>query len=186
MDWLGLRAVYIVGICLFWFTFVYLRCKENPSILKDWGIQKQGFRQAFFFLLPFSISCVTAALIFGLLGKGYPLNWHILPFIVLYPLWGLIQQFILLGLITGNLKAFMKGRFSNTRIIFVTSILFSLIHYPDWYLMIFTFVMEWFFTMAFLRWKNIWPLGLFHGWIATFVLFFILGRDLWIELIADF
>ncbi|MFA7489561.1 MAG: CPBP family glutamic-type intramembrane protease, partial [Mariniphaga sp.] len=68
----------------------------------------------------------------------------------------------------------------------LTSVVFAWVHYPSLPLMIFTFFMELLFLFAFFKWKNLWPLGLFHGWIASFLLFIVLDRDLWIELWSVF
>ena len=186
MDRLNMRAVYIVIICLFWITYVYLKYKSDHSVLKQWGIQRQNFKQSFLFILPFALICITGIGIYGYLSRAYTLNWHILPIFMLYPLWGLIQQFMITGIISGNLKAIGKSRLKNYQVILITSLLFSSVHYPSAFLMSFTFIMQWVFTSAFLRWKNIWVLGLYHGWIATLLLFYVQGRDLWIELFMGF
>lgn len=181
-----MRAVYIVLICLFWLTYIYLKYKRNHAAIKDWGIRRKNFKKTFLFLLPFAIICISGIGIYGYLFRSNLIDWHILPILILYPLWGLIQQFIVVGLISGNLMAIKNPRFSNFQIILLTSLFFSLVHFPSAFLMFFTFIMQWIFTTAFLRWKNIWPLGLYHGLIATFLLFYIMGRDLWVELYAGF
>jgi hypothetical protein len=186
MDWLNMKASYIVFICLFWSVYIFIKFKSNPSMLIDWGIQKQNFKLTFLFILPFAIISMIGIAIYGFVTQSYVLNWHILPIFLLYPLWGLIQQFIVVGLITKNLKSLSNPVLSNFQVILLTSLIFSLAHYPSPFLMFFTFIMQWIFTTAFLRWRNIWPLGLFHGWIATFLLFYALGRDLWDELLAGF
>lgn len=186
MDRFNMRAVYIFIICIFWIIYVYLKYKGDHSVLEKWGIQKLYFKQSFLFLLPFAIVCITGIVIYGYISRVHILTWHFLPVFMLYPVWGLIQQFMMTGLISGNLKAMKSIRFDNYQIVLVTSLLFSLAHYPDGFLMIFTFIMQCMFTIVFLRWKNIWPLGLYHGWIATFLLYYVLGRDLWIELFAGF
>jgi membrane protease YdiL (CAAX protease family) len=186
MDWLNMKAFYIFFICLFWSVYVYFKYKANPVTLKEWGIQKRNFKPTFFFLLPFAVISMSGIGIYGYIAGTNVLNRHILYILLLYPLWGLIQQFMVAGLISGKLKALENPRFTNYQIILLTSLLFSLAHYPSGFLMIFTFMMQWIFTTAFLRWKNIWPLGLFHGWIGAFLLFYVMGRDLWAELLASF
>jgi uncharacterized protein len=186
IDWLNLRAFYIGIICLFWITYIYLKYKSNPKSLVHWGIRKQGFKQSFLFILPIAVISTTGIVAYGYLSGAYILNWHILPILILYPLWGLIQQFVMIGLIAGNLKAMNKTRFKNYQIILLTSLLFSLVHYPIGFLMIFTFIMELIFLFVFFRWKNIWPLGLYHGWIATLLLYYVMERDLLIELFKGF
>jgi len=36
----------------------------------------------------------------------------------------------------------------------------------------------------FLKYRNLWALGLFHGWLAAVFYFLALGRDPWLELIG--
>ena len=186
MDWLDLRAAYIAGICLFWLTYIYIKYRKDPSVIILWGIQKKNFKTTFLFLLPFATVFMAGIGIYGYLSEAILWNWHILPIFMLYPVWGLIQQFMVAGLVSGNLKSIKNPQFSNYQIILLTSSLFSLVHYPDGFLMLFTFMMQWVFTTAFLRWKNIWPLGIYHGWIATFLLYYVLERDLWMELASGF
>lgn len=181
-----MRVFYILFICVFWSAYVYLKFKANPAALKEWGILKQNFKPTFLFLLPFASVSIAGIGIYGYIAGANILNGHILYLLILYPLWGLIQQFLIAGLISGKLKALENPRFTKFQIILLTSLFFSLVHFPNAFLMFFTFIMQWVFTTAFLRWNNIWPLGLFHGWIATFLLFYIMGRDLWVELYVGF
>jgi membrane protease YdiL (CAAX protease family) len=186
IDWLNLRAIYIVLICLFWVSYIFYRYKSDPSILSRWGIQQQNFRATFLYLFPFAIVCMAGFVIYGMVAQTALINWHIIPILIAYPLWGLMQQFIVAGLMAGNLRAIRNPGFKKYQIILITSLLFSLVHYPDGSLMLFTFIMQWIFTTAFLRWQNIWSLGLYHGLIGTILLFFIMGRDLWEELLSGF
>jgi hypothetical protein len=74
-----------------------------------------------------------------------------------------------------SLKACSKGITSPLRV-------FAWVHYPSLPLMVFTFFMELVFLVAYFKWRNLWALGLYHGWVASLLLFFVLGRDLWNEL----
>ena len=186
IDWLNLRAIYIVLICLFWVGYIFYRYKSDPSILSRWGIQLQNFTATFLYLLPFAVVSIAGFVIYGLVAQTAIINWHMILILLVYPLWGLMQQFIVAGLFAGNLRVIRNPKFKKYQIVLITSMLFSLVHYPDGLLMVFTFIMQWFFTTAFLRWKNIWPLGLYHGFIATILLFFVMGRDLWEELLSGF
>ncbi|MBN2274863.1 MAG: CPBP family intramembrane metalloprotease [Bacteroidales bacterium] len=114
------------------------------------------------------------------------LNWHVIPVFLSYPVWGVMQQFMMLGLLAGNLISIKKTKLKSVQVIFITSLIFSIVHYPDLSLMMFTFLMQLVFTAVYLKWRNLWALGLAHGWIATFLLFIILKRDLWVEFFAWF
>jgi len=186
MDWLQMRAFYIVGACLFWFIYVFVNYKKNCNLLKDWGFQKKNFRQSFLFLLPVLIVSITLIVIYGLINNTVVLSWNIIIIFLLYPVFGLFQQFMMVGLIAGNLISIEKIRFKKYQVIILTAIIFSLIHYTSIFLMIFTFFLELIFTIVYLKWRNLWTLGLYHGWIATFLLFYVLERDLWMELFKWF
>jgi uncharacterized protein len=182
MNWLELRVFYIVAACLFWIAFIYFRYRNNRLILNYWGFRRKNFKKAFLFILPFALAVVAGVAWYGIKYNAAFLNRHILPIILVYPLWGVIQQFLILALIAGNLYAIQSVRLTKLQVILFVSVIFSLVHYPSFPLVVFTFFMELLFGLAYFRWRNLWPLGLFHGWIASLVLFFVLGRDLWSEL----
>ena len=182
MDWLELRVFYIGVACLFWMVYIYKRYQGNKLILKHWGFRKDYFKQAFLFLMPFALAIIAAIIWYGISYKATFLNWHAIPVFMFYPAWGIIQQFLMLALIAGNLQAMIAVKLSKSQIILLTSALFALVHYPSLPLMIFAFLMELLFTSTYFRLRNLWPLGLYHGWIGSLFLFFVLGRDLWSEL----
>ena len=70
------------------------------------------------------------------------LTLHILPLLVTYPIWGTIQQFLTIGLIAGNLNHLKSVRLNKNVIIFLTAMLFYVVHYPSIWLMIGTFVLS--------------------------------------------
>jgi hypothetical protein len=186
MDWLQMRAFYICGACLFWLIYVLIKYKSDKNILKNWGFKPDGFRQSFLFLIPFTIASIITFSFFAYYNNTINLNWHILPVFLFYPAWGLIQQFMMLGLITANLKSIKRVKFNNLQIALITACIFSMVHYPYVSLMIYTFIMQIIFTIVYLKWGNLWSLGIHHGWIATFLLYFMLKRDLWTEFFAWF
>ena len=106
--------------------------------------------------------------------------------IIFYPVWGIIQQFLIVTLFAGNLQVIISVNFSKSQILLLTSMVFAWVHYPSLPLMVFAFFMELVFLIAYFKWKNLWPLGLYHGWVSSLLLFFVLGRDLWNELWAIF
>jgi hypothetical protein len=182
MDWLGWRLFYISGAMLFWGVYIFLRYRKDPRILQLWGIRKRNFRRTFLFLLPFALVMVGLIAVYGFYVKANFLNWRIIPVLAIYPLWGIIQQFMMIALVAGNLQAIRSLRFRRSQVMVGTSLLFAMVHYPYLPLMIYAFLMEMVFIYTFFRWRNIWPLGLYHGWVSSLFLFFVSGRDLWKEL----
>jgi len=186
MDWLEMRAFYITSSSLFWLWYVYYRYKRDKTILKYWGFKKSDFYESWKILLPFFILSSTLAVLYAR-NNGIPVfQLKIIPVLVLYPVWGLIQQFIFLCIIALNLKQLRFFSANKYTLFLVVSFLFSLIHYPDYFLMGITFVMELVFLLSFWKWRNIWAIGIAHGLIATFLLYYVFGRDLWRELFAWF
>lgn len=187
MEWLNMVAFYITGVCLFWIGYIIYRYVNDRTVLIKWGFRKDGFSQTLVFLIPFIIICIFGSIILGEVNTSISiLNWRIVPILFLYPLWGLFQQYIMLVLIADNLIELEKIELKKYQAIIITSLLFSFIHYPSLFLMVFTFFMELIFLFAWFRWKNLLALGLTHGIIATFLLFYVLERDLWIELFEWF
>ncbi|GAB4312834.1 MAG: hypothetical protein Kow00127_03520 [Bacteroidales bacterium] len=181
MDWLNMRAIYIVAICSAWIAFIYYRQKSDDKALERWGIRRQNFFSALAGLFPFALVSVAGSLIFWRYS-GHPLpSWHILMVLVLYLAWGTFQQFILVSLIV--LKLLSYGRLTA---ILTGAILFSLIHTPDPLLMVYTFIMEVWFISVFIKYRNLWSLGVTHGLAGTALLYFVQNRDLWAELLAWF
>ncbi len=182
MDWLNFRAFYIAAACIFWSVYIYKRYRGNKHILQQWGFRKDYFKQAFFFLAPFALVMVAAIVWYGISYNAVFINWHVIPVFVFYPAWGIIQQFLIVALVVGNLQSVTTMNLSKFQLYLFTSLAFALVHYPSLPLMIFTFLMELVFLTAWFKWRNIWALGLYHGWVASLLLYFVLDRDLWNEL----
>ena len=182
VDWLKLRLFFILFACLFWLIFIYKKYKNDPQILKNWGFQNYNLKQSFLALLPFALFGIAGIIIYGVTTNSALLSWHIIPILVFYPAWGLIQQFLIVGLIAGNLRTPDAGKIADLQIILFTALLFSLVHFPHISLVFYAFVLELILTSIYFKWKNLWSIGLFHGWVSSFFLFFVLGRDLLTEL----
>lgn len=181
MDWLNMRAIYITAVCLIWVAYIYYRYTKDKTVLKKWGFQRHNFRKSFIILLPFTVISIAGSIIYGrLLGHPFQ-NWYILLVLGLYLVWGAFQQFIIVGLIVQYLT-----KLGNIFTIIIGSFLFCLIHSPDILLMTYTFFMEVLFISVYLKFRNIWALGLAHGLAATFLLYFVQNRDLWAELLSWF
>ncbi|MGM0531766.1 MAG: CPBP family glutamic-type intramembrane protease [Bacteroidota bacterium] len=182
MDWLEMRGLYIGAACLFWMLFIAKRYKENNEVLRDWGFRKNHFKKTFLFILPFAGVLVAGIIWYGISFNARFLNWHVIPVLLLYPAWGMIQQFMMIGIIAGNLQKIDSLNLDIPQIVLLISLLFALIHYPSVPIMAFAFFMELLFASVYFKWRNLWPLGLYHGWLGSLFLFFVLGRDLWNEL----
>jgi len=182
VDWLGFRLFFIVTASLFWFLYILSRYKKEEDILLRWGFQNTGFKKTFIFCMPFILIVMLGIIGYSIFfGKGISVL-NFLSVFGLYPFWGGIQQFLVAGLVAGNLRSLPFENLNDNQIILLVSSLFSLAHSPDIYLMAFTLTMELFFLSAYFRWRNLWALGILHGWLGGMFLYFVMHRDLWTEL----
>lgn len=183
VDIFPLKFWYIIIAITFWIGYILYRSLKNYQILSYWGFHRKGFKNLFFKILPIAFAAVTLFLIYGVLNNTLIISWHILPTLLLYPIWGTIQQFLMIALVAVNLDDFKGTKIPRLIIIGVTAILFSIVHYPSMLLIAGTFVLGLFYAFLFLRYRNIWVLGIYHGWLGAFFYFFVLNRDSWIEVL---
>jgi hypothetical protein len=182
----GFRAngIFIGLAILGWGLYVALRMRTNRSILKDWGFARDGLSPA---LLRSSLVALAGALGMAVLAMrrgSLSLHWHMLPLLLLYPVWGLTQQFLVQAMVSRNLSR-LRGPFSSTvAITLISAGLFAMVHLPDGNLMAATFVLGLAFTPIYLKWRNLWPLGIYHGWLGILAYFWLLGRDALVGLLG--
>lgn len=176
-DWLDLQLWYTVAAIIFWTTYVLLRHKAAPSVLKRWGFQRAGMREAAVLsgmaLLAGGSFCVAYAIVTG----EALINTNLVLIFLLYPAWGLIQQFLVVALLADNLMALTHERASEFVIVMVSALIFSAIHIPEPGLMVATFFLGATTTLIFFRTRNLWIIGILHGWFASLLYFLVLRHD---------
>ena len=126
-------------------------------------------------LLPCGVAAVVVMLGYGLLADTLIFSWRFFLLLALYPAWGLVQQFLVVGLLAGNLRR--DGRLPEGVIIPVIAVLFAAIHLPSIPLVVVAGITAAITTSVYFKYGNLFPLGLFHGWIGSLAYFFVLGRD---------
>lgn len=177
MDYLNWRLPFVIAAILAWLYYVIYRYKKDKHVLKDWGFRRDNFKPVLKLMLPFALISIASFFIIGYLQGTINLTWHIIPLLITYPIWGSVQQFLTIGLLVGNLKDFKKTKFNKGFIIFITAIFFSVVHYPSIWLMIGTFILALFYGYIYLKAKNIYVLGLFHGWLGALFYYTVVNQD---------
>ncbi len=181
-GWLDRRLVYIAAACLFWTLFVVVRATAEPSVLAEWGFTSRNFGRSLKLLLPAGLLAMSGFLVYGMLAGSMVRNWHFLPVGLLYPFWGLVQQFLVVALVAGNIEK--HSRIPQWGIVVLTALVFAAAHVPSLPLALAAFFLAAVTTSVYFRTRNLWALGLFHGWFATGLYYFALGQDPWKELIS--
>lgn len=177
MDYLNWRLPYVIFAVTSWFVYIIYSYKQDRSILAYWGFRTDTFKSALKLMLPFGIISIVVFIVVGYYQDTLNVTWHILPLLITYPIWGTIQQFLTIGLIAGNLNNLKSVRLNKYVIIFLTAILFSVVHYPSMWLMIGTFILALFYGYVYLKVKNLYLMGLFHGWLGALFYYTVVNKD---------
>ena len=186
MDWLNWKLPFIVLAILGWAGYVVMRERQVPGILRHWGFRTDTFPLAMYVVLPFGIVSVALFFVIGFYFGTINMTWHIIPILILYPIWGTIQQFLVIGLVAGNLKEVKRHKLSDTVIIVLTALLFGLLHYPFFWLIVGTFVLALFYGYVYLKVRNVYVMGIFHGWLGGIFFYTVVGRDPFAETFGRF
>ncbi len=179
---IGAKGLFIGLASLSWVGYIFWRVQQDSTLWVRWGFHVENLRAAFFWpTLIFVIGVVLMAW-YGMANVRMFWPGHIFVLLLLYPLWGILQQFLVQALGVANLIILFPKQGWIVALP-VGVVLFSLVHYPDgWLLMGATGIMACVFIPCYLRDRNLWPLGLYHGWLGTFFYLWVLGRDPWLEI----
>jgi uncharacterized protein len=176
-DWLKLDLEFTVGAIVFWVAYVVLRHKANPTVLKRWGFRRAGMEEASLLGAGAFIVGAGFCVVYAAAAGGAIVNGNLALIMLLYPAWGLIQQFLVVALLADNLMALTRERTPEFVIVMVTALVFSAIHFPETDLMIATFFLGAATTLIFFRTRNLWTIGVLHGWFASLFYFLVMGHD---------
>lgn len=181
MDFLEWRFLYITTAIIAWSIYIFYCKRQNADILKYWGFRTDNLSRVASMVLPFGLISLIAFIVTGHFLNTLNVTWHIVPILIIYPLWGTIQQFLIISLIAGNMKDLKGQEWSNLTIMLATAFMFAVVHYPNVWLIFGTFILALFYTYIFLRNRNVFILGLFHGWLGGIFFYTIVDRDPFLE-----
>jgi len=183
---LNAKVVFIAVALIGWSGYLAMRVRKDRRLLKAWGFRCDNIRSTFIISSFATAIGILAMAVIALTQKSLSFHWHMLPLLLLYPIWGVIQRFLVQALVAGNLSRSSGMIGSAWFVTIVSAALFALVHMPDLKLAIGTFCLGLAFTPIYLRWRNLWPLGIYHGWLAVFAYFWVLHRDPWLEVFGSF
>ena len=178
-------AIFIPLAAAGWGGYVYYRAREDPNFLRRAGFTSENLGPAFR-----DASLLAAGSLVLMAGVGaaqgsLSLDADMLPALLLYPAWGLLQQFLVQGLVAGNLTETSGWVGSPYFITPVAAAVFGSVHLPNWKLAAGTFGLGLAYTPLYLKHGNLWPLGIYHGWLGTFYYFWVLDRNPWAMMVGQ-
>jgi uncharacterized membrane protein YhaH (DUF805 family) len=149
VDVFRAKALFIALAGLGWSVYFVYRVRRDRSVLQDWGFREKNLRPASLATLVVLLGGLVALLLLSS-GQGrVRLDLHMIPLLLLYPVWGLLQQFLVQALFVRNLH---DAGASILVIVLAAAVLFGLVHLPDWKLAIATFILGAALTPIYLRW----------------------------------
>jgi len=137
------------------------------------GFRWRNFKECMQTLAPAVALLALSLLASGVLlqtRRNITLDKGMLCFLAYCP-WGLFQQYLLNGYFANRLLAVASAR----RVPLIAAALFSGTHLPNWFLMLVTFALGYCSTKIYLKYRNVYFLGLAHGTIGT--LLFVVVPD---------
>lgn len=179
VNLLDLKFWFILITGTGWIFYLLLNTSLHPDRVKTWGFRREGFRKSLGFLLIPAMLVVALSYGYGVYQGHLILNWNLLPVLLFYPVWGTVQQWLVISLFGHNLL-----KVESLPVIGVyttTALLFGIIHYPSGLLIAGTFLLALVYLYVFSKFQNLWALGVLHGWLGGIFYFFALGRDPWVE-----
>ena len=177
---LGLQGIYIVAAIVLWIGFVIMTAMRRPAVAREWGFRRDNLWPALQASAAFFLPVMLIMAVIAWSRGNLVVSSSLVAMLLLYPAWGLVQQFLVQALLVTNLaKGPLRGR--RVALIGVGGALFSVVHLGNGFLVLGAALIGAAFVALYLRYRNLWPLGLFHGWLATLFYLWLLERDKWAE-----
>ena len=180
----GAKGLFIALASVSWVGYILWRVRQDSSLWVKWGFQTKKLLSAFLWPTVIFVVATIAMAWYGVTNGRVLWEGHILFLLLLYPLWGVLQQFLVQALGVANLMTLFPRQGWMVAMP-VGILLFAIIHFPNGLLMIATGLMAGLFIPCYLRDRNLWPLGLYHGWLGTFFYLWVLGKDPWISVFGE-
>lgn len=180
-----LRGLFIAVALVAWSTYIASRVRSDPRVLVAWGLSSQGLRPTIRVGALVATLALAAMALHAVLLENLRLHWHMLPLLLLYPVWGLVQQLLVQGMFVSNVLPVSSRPLARAGAIVVAGLLFGCVHLPDLVSVSSTALMGTVFAGIFVRHRNVWPLGVLHGVLGVPFFFWVLERDPLLELLQS-
>jgi len=199
-------GVFLIACTTLWASwFIFQRGRHGSKIFFVWGLRIDQPNLKYSFILPsiFALLAIVGIAIAAVVQEHRMQfdNWHLWLVLVLYPFWGLLQQVLVFSFLVRHLNWWYTGSedkniinmswttgkgcwrsqrcllFCVALCIFIPPFAFTLLHSPDGWFMAFAGVMGFFWAISYLVYRNVLPLGLYHGLLLALFYFWFVGRD---------
>ncbi len=175
-------AAFIVGCITAWSSYLALQVWRDPRLLDRWGLRAGNELQPLLGVVAplLAVSVAAGAVVALIRGKPLWADWLWLS-LLLYPLWGVVQQWLVQALVVDNVRALLG--WSLPACMALGGLGFGIIHLEHPLLVAATGVLGAVYVALFQRYRNLWPLGVCHGWLGSLFYPWVLDRNPLAEII---
>ncbi|MFH1176195.1 MAG: CPBP family intramembrane glutamic endopeptidase [Acidobacteriota bacterium] len=167
------KTAFVLVALLVWGAYLGARLRATPVLLRDWGLRTDTAMPALRVTATATLPALVALVGYAFTAGHFPPPRGFWIILLIYPAWGIAQQFLLNAMLASNLRRFLPGSVA----LLLAAVLFSLSHAPDLPVMALTLPVALLWAWIYARWPNLWVLGIAHGIIGTVVFYGVLGRD---------
>lgn len=175
---LGLAAVALIALASRRSRKLWMR---EQKVQSDPRLRAaRATRLAAAFTLPVTVLFLLVGLRLGYSAEGWGGalervgNWHLLPALLLYLAWGLLQQFVFQFYLLGRLLYILPAAAA----IALTGIAFSMVHFPRVPVMAVTLIAGIVWALIYRRYRSLLPLAVSHALLGATLHYWVFGRDL--------
>lgn len=172
-DLLHAKTAFVIVAAVVWLGYVLWRRRTDPGALHTWGLRRDNLAAAAKAAGAVTAPLAVCALAYGFATANFPPPRGFWLILLLYPAWGIAQQFLLNAMLARNLGAVLPGWAA----IVISAALFAASHAPDLPVVALTVPAGALWVLMYRRWPNLWALGIAHGILGTLVFYGVLGRD---------
>lgn len=166
--------LFNLGVAIAFLIYIVWRAGSSRHVLHIWGMQWTNFWPALKLQLAFGLPAVAFLVAYGIYSNSFPPPQTFWLAVILYPVWGIAQQFALQNLLARNLQTFVRPRAVRA---LLAAGLFGLAHMPLIPIVVLTFFGGFFLTWIYERRPNLWAAGCVHGVLGAMAFYFVLGKD---------
>ncbi|RPH47097.1 MAG: hypothetical protein EHM91_06485 [Planctomycetota bacterium] len=177
---LHLKLQFLVPCVVAWTAYLGVRVGRDRAVAAEWGLRLDNLKSAAPPILAVFAAGVAALYAWHVAFGGRPVPRDAWILFLLYPIWSLIQQFVLQALLAANLERLGLAR---AAVVPVAALLFGAVHLPDWRLAALCAISGTAWTTIYLRRRHLPLLALSHAWLGALAYYWVLGRDPWGEML---
>lgn len=157
----GLKIPVVVCVLIGYAVFVLARRSQS---WRDYGVRCDNLVASAWRVGAWTVLAAGVIITWAILHGTSLWRPELLIMLPLYPLWGLVQQFIFQGILHRALLVLLPQR---SLALILNSVAFASVHITDWRLVALTFVAGIAWSWFYQRWPNVWVLGISHGILAS-------------------